>query len=82
MASGSRSGSGWLSRMWDSLERDEKKMVVHFGLGIVTIYISIKAQQYLMSSLVNPKYAKQKAQALGILQLDIVRKQPVVFYNN
>lgn len=68
MTSGSRSGSGWLSRMWDSLERDEKKMVVHFGLGIVTIYISIKAQQYLMSSLVNPKYAKQKAQALGILQ--------------
>jgi len=54
--------------MWDDLERDEKKMVVHFGLGIITLALSIKAQQYLMSSLINPKYAKQKAQALGILQ--------------
>jgi len=68
MVSGSRSGSGWLRQMWDGLERDEKKMVVHFGLGIITLALSIKAQQYLMSSLVNPKYAKQKAQALGILQ--------------
>jgi len=66
MSSGPR--SGWLGRMWDSLERDEKKMVVHFGLGMITIYVSIKAQQYLMSTLVNPKYAKQKALALGILQ--------------
>ena len=34
--------------MWDGLERDEKKMVVHFGLGIITLALSIKAQQYLM----------------------------------
>jgi len=68
MVSGSKSSSGWLSGIWDSLERDEKKMVIHFGLGIITIYISFKAQQYLMSALTNPQYAKQKAQALGILQ--------------
>jgi len=57
--------------MWDSLERDEKKMVVQFGLGIITIYISVKAQQYLWSSLesaLDPKYSKLKGHALKILQ--------------
>jgi len=50
-------------------------MVVHFGLGMITIYVSIKAQQYLMSTLVNPKYAKQKSQALRILQAVGYRKK-------
>merc|ERR1712137_1280815 len=54
--------------MWDSLDAEEKKLVKGFGLSMISIYISIKAQQYLMRSLVNPKYAKQKAHALRILQ--------------